>query len=126
MELEQFMKGLVQLPTTAGVMQIFSTLMIPVLHSLINWHISPVPLTALQKLILNKSFYSLHVCAGFMCIYVCSLGNTVLSVGVLVSPCPVSVDSRRTKHLSVCRRPKQHREVYNSAVLAHCRTRKYL
>jgi len=49
MELEQFMKGLVQLPTTAGAMQIFSTLMLPALQSLINCRISPVPTdTALQ------------------------------------------------------------------------------
>lgn len=86
MELEQFIKGLVQLPTTAGVVQIFSTLMLPVLHSLINWHISPVPTdTALQKLILNKSFFPLHMCARFICACVCSFGSIVLSAGVLTS-----------------------------------------
>lgn len=121
------MKGLVQLPTTAGAVQIFSTLMLPMLQSLINWHISPVRTdTVLQKVILNKSFYSVHVCAGFTCIYVCSCGSTVLSIGVLISPCPVSMEGRKINHLSVCKRPKQHRKLYNSAVLAHCKTLKYL
>lgn len=111
------MKGLVQLPTTAGVVQIFSTLMLPVLHSLINWHISPVPTdTALQKLILNKSFYPLHVCAGFMCVCVCSFGSTVLSAGVLTSP---GQSVWRAGGQNTCQPAKDKNNVENSTI-AQC------
>lgn len=83
-DLEQFKKGLLQLPTTAGAMQIFSTLMLPVLQSLINCCISPVHTdTAPKQEFLRKSFYSLnmhaeaHVC---QCLHILMLCTYILQL----------------------------------------------